>query len=105
MKPRPLFKILFLLCIVLISCSSLNAQDQWQVVSVNNEPYERHKNAFILAGNKFYLIGGRGIKPTDIYDPSTQTWTEGAPAPIEISHVQAISHEGLIYVMGGLTGN
>lgn len=92
-------------CIVLISCSSLKAQEQWQVLSVNIEAHERHENAFVKAGDKFYLIGGRGIKPTDIYEPATQSWSEGAPAPIEISHVQAISHEGLIYVMGGLTGN
>src|SRR5690625_7861363 len=76
----------------------VEAQDQWQEVETETHSVERHENAFTRAGDKFYLVGGRGIRPTDIYDPQTETWTQGAPTPIEISHFQAVSHQGLIYV-------
>jgi hypothetical protein len=81
------------------------AQDQWQELETENQSHERHENAFVKAGDKFYLLGGRGHRPTDIYDPATRSWTQGAPAPIEISHFQAVTFDGLIFVMGGLTGN
>jgi len=83
----------------------VEAQDQWQEVETETHSVERHENAFTRAGDKFYLVGGRGIRPTDIYDPQTETWTQGAPTPIEISHFQAVSHQGLIYLLGGMTGN
>lgn len=105
MKSSPTLKSIFVIAILLLSYCSSEAQEQWQHVETENHSNERHENAFVKAGDKFYLIGGRGIKPTDIYDPSTHTWTEGAPTPIEISHFQAVSYQGLIYVMGGLTGN
>jgi hypothetical protein len=104
-KVYPVLLSIFFFLLYFLNCSSLAAQDRWQQVETENQSNKRHENAFVKAGDKFYLIGGRGIKPTDIYDPSTQTWTEGAPTPIEISHVQAVSYQGLIYLMGGLTGS
>ncbi|MEX0646717.1 MAG: kelch repeat-containing protein [Balneolaceae bacterium] len=99
-----LLKTLFLSVIITFFCSSLAAQDQWQQVETANQSQERHENAFVKSGDKFYLVGGRGLKSIDIYDPETSTWTEGAPTPIEIHHFQAVSYQGLIYVIGGLTG-
>jgi len=100
---NPLKPILITVFCLFLS-QTLSAQDQWERVETENQSTERHENAFVKAGDKFYLIGGRGLKPVDIYDPSTATWSEGAPTPIEISHFQAVNHNGLIYVMGGLTG-
>lgn len=106
MKTLLLLKFIFLFVIMTSACNSLIAQEaQWQQVETEGQSHERHENAFVKAGDKFYLLGGRGYRPTDIYDPAGRTWSEGAPAPIEISHFQAVSHQGLIYVMGGLTGN
>jgi N-acetylneuraminic acid mutarotase len=73
----------------------------WQLVDTQNEPTARHENAFVQADGKFYLIGGRGERPVDIYDPATNTWSEGQTPPLEMHHFQAVSHEGKDYVMGG----
>jgi N-acetylneuraminic acid mutarotase len=105
MKTQLLLIPIFIFAFGLFMYNSSVAQGQWQEVETENQSNERHENAFVKAGDKFYLLGGRGFRPTDIYDPAARTWTEAAPAPIEISHFQAVSYEGLIYVMGGLTGN
>lgn len=76
----------------------------WQEVDTQNEPTARHENAFVEADGKFYLIGGRGERPVDIYDPATQSWSEGQAPSLEMHHFQAVAHEGKIYVMGALTG-
>lgn len=76
----------------------------WQTVETQNEPTARHENAFAEVDGKFYLIGGRGEKPTDIYDPQTQTWSEGKTPPLEMHHFQAVPYQGKIYIMGAFTG-
>lgn len=76
----------------------------WQMVTTENEPTARHENAFAEVDGKFYLIGGRGNKPVDIYDPQTNTWTEGQTPPLEMHHFQAMPYQGKIYVMGAFTG-
>ena len=77
---------------------------QWQTVATRNEPTARHENAFTELDGKFYLIGGRGMKPVDVYDPATQTWSTGAYPPLEMHHFQAVPYQGKIYVMGAFTG-
>lgn len=76
----------------------------WSTVSATNSPTVRHENGFIHFNGKFYLIGGRGIKPVNIFDPATGTWTAGANPPIELHHVQAIVYNNLIWVVGAYTG-
>jgi N-acetylneuraminic acid mutarotase len=96
---------LFVVSSFLICCVSAQSQGSWENAEATNSPVPRHENAFVRVGDKFYLLGGRGIKPVGIYDPATKTWSEGASIPLEISHFQAVTYNGLIYVMGGLVGN
>lgn len=77
---------------------------QWETLQTETKAQKRHENAFAKVGDKFYLIGGRGVKPIDIYDPKTKTWSQGAIPPVEMSHFQAVSYQGMLYVMGGLRG-
>lgn len=100
---QPIRYKLFLLLV--LSLALLRGQEGWQTVEATNKPLPRHENAFVKAGGKFYLLGGRGIKPVGIYDPATKTWSEGAPMPLPVSHFQAVSHQGLIYVLGALVGD
>ena len=100
---QPVTASLFLLCF-LIAVTPTRGQGKWETPETDNDPVPRHENAFVKVGDKFYLLGGRGIKAVGIYDPATKTWSEGAPVPLEISHFQAVSHQGLIYVMGALVG-
>jgi N-acetylneuraminic acid mutarotase len=74
--------------------------DGWTRVETENAPTARHENAFVEAGGRFYLLGGRGERPVDIYDPDTRRWTQGPPPPVEMHHFQAVVYEGDIYVVG-----
>lgn len=78
--------------------------DEWTVVDTEGEPTARHENAFVEVDGKFYLLGGRGEHPVDIYDPSSNAWSSGATPPMEIHHFQASSYDGKIYVIGAWTG-
>jgi hypothetical protein len=64
----------------------------------------RHENGYVKVGDKFYLLGGRGNRPVDIFDPATGTWSKGATAPFEIHHFQAIEYDQRLYVVGAMTG-
>ncbi|MCG7858049.1 T9SS type A sorting domain-containing protein [Flavihumibacter sediminis] len=82
--------------------------DTWQpVVSADaSVPVARHECAFTEVSDKFYLIGGRGSRPVNVYDPQTSTWTTAAPLPgnIEINHFQAVAYQKKIYIIGAFTG-
>lgn len=80
--------------------SSASSADGWTTVDTENEPTARHENAFVEANGQFYLLGGRGERPVDIYDPETGRWSEGPSAPVEIHHFQAVVYDGDIYVLG-----
>ena len=36
----------------------------------------------------------------EIYDPQTNSWSEGVAMPIDVDHCGAVTFEGKIYVMG-----
>lgn len=84
------------------------APDSWRGLGTFPEwpfPYNRHEHAAIAVGGKFYVIGGRGNKPVQIYDPQTNEWQDGAQPELELHHMQLVSVDGLIYVIGAFTGN
>jgi N-acetylneuraminic acid mutarotase len=78
----------------------------WQAIFPvdSSAPSARHEAAFVRLGDRAYLLGGRGIKPVDILDLKTMTWTAGALSPIEIHHFQPVVYEEEIYLMGAMTG-
>ncbi len=84
--------------------SNQSAQRSWEQLECNGTPHARHECSFVEVDGKFYLLGGRGIKPADIFDPETKTWTHGAEPPLEVHHFQAVAYKGKVYVMGGMTG-
>lgn len=76
----------------------------WETIDVSENCTARHESSLTAVGNKVVLLGGRGIKPTEIFDTETQTWTKHAETPIEIHHFQAVTFKGEVYVLGGFTG-
>lgn len=64
----------------------------------------RHENGYVKVGDKFYLIGGRGNRPVDIFDPATGAWSKGAAPPFELHHFQAVEYDRRLYVVGAMTG-
>ena len=67
----------------------------------------RHECSLVQAGDKFYLMGGReNAKTIDVYDYTTNTWTQilNSP-PEEFNHFQATEYKGLIWVIGAFKNN
>lgn len=77
---------------------------KWQTLKCQGEPVARHEAAFIEAGGKFYLMGGRRIQEVSIFNPETNSWTSGAKPPIELHHFEGFSYKGDIYAVGVQTG-
>lgn len=105
MKARFLLTFLFLPFLFLaVSTQSMAQSGSWQELEATGEAQERHENALVRAGDKFILLGGRGMKAVDVYDTQKKEWSRGAQPPLEIHHVQAVSLDGLVYVIGAFTG-
>lgn len=58
----------------------------------------------VAHGGKGYLLGGRGVKPVEEFDPDTNTWRALRPTPLEMHHFQPVSHGDRIYVMTAMSG-
>src|SRR5690606_18051605 len=76
----------------------------WRLLEADPGPTQRHENGYVRIGSRFYLVGGRGDRPVEIYDPATGTWSRGAVPPMEIHHFQAVEYDGKIYAVGAMTG-
>jgi N-acetylneuraminic acid mutarotase len=96
--------IYFFVIAFLFSCNE--DLRKWQPLksSDGSSPTARHECGFIEVEGKFYLVGGRGIKPVDIYDPAKNLWKQGASPPLEIHHFQPVEYNGYIIVLGAMTG-
>ncbi|MBC8170957.1 MAG: hypothetical protein H7X77_04780, partial [Anaerolineae bacterium] len=97
---------IFLVNILLFFATLLFAQTgTWETVATDNLPIERHETSFVHVGGKFYLIGGRESKIVQIYDPTTNEWTNGASAPSVMHHIQPVVLDNLIYTIAPYSGN
>lgn len=56
----------------------------------------RHENGFIEVEGEFYLIGGRGYKPTNVF--GGDDWTKNGFTR-NIHHFQAVAADGKIYIV------
>ena len=83
---------------------SSTINEAWFSLTPVNEPTARHENAFVAHGGALYLLGGRGVKPVQRYDPEDNAWSSGAYPPLQLHHFQAVSFNGLIYVVGAYSG-
>lgn len=77
----------------------------WHDVSMSNTPTERHECSFVEAGTGFYLMGGRGLKPVESYNPVDSSWTMLGNTPQEFHHFQASEYHGLVYVIAAFEGS
>ncbi|MGB5393254.1 MAG: galactose oxidase [Lutimonas sp.] len=100
-----------LIYIVLFFTIYLNAQTEliegtWEEATCADGTglIARHEAAFVAVGDKFYLLGGRGLRPVSIFDTTTLRWTEGQKPPIELHHFQPVVYKDKVYIIGALTG-
>lgn len=79
---------------------------QWIETDASAPIEKRHEACFVMAGNRAFLIGGRGNKRTDIYDPVTRTWAIGAGPPGgNIHHLQCVAVDDNIYIAAAYTAD
>jgi Domain of Unknown Function (DUF1080)/Kelch motif len=103
-------KYFFFTFLLLSACLGLNGQTvslsdfRWLPIEANGDVVGRHENAFIEYHNKFYLIGGRGVNPVNVFDPKTNSWETKGKSPMEIHHFQAVVYGNAIYLVGAMTG-
>jgi N-acetylneuraminic acid mutarotase len=113
MLPKTIFLAVFFLLSGFSSARNINFQTIpnevtgiWQTLAASSGvPIGREENAYVQAGNKFYLIGGRGIRAVQEYNPVTKAWVNKSNVPTELHHFQAVTLDGLIYVVGAFTGS
>src|SRR5260221_7672209 len=65
---------------------------------------KREDCSFVEVNGLFYLVGGRGVKPVDVFNPKTNLWLHKHITPIELNHFQAVAYKNYIYVVGGMMG-
>lgn len=91
--------------LAVLSCASL-ASAQWtlEVSSDGSDPTARHEAAAVAFDGDFYLLGGRGSRPVDRYDPVAQVWTDLGTPPQQIHHVQPVVHDDLVWIVSAFEG-
>jgi N-acetylneuraminic acid mutarotase len=99
------FRSLLFVAFVTTYTYSANAQvPAWCIIPVATEPQKREDCSFVETDGKFYLIGGRGILPVEVFDPASNTWEKRKKTPFEMHHFQGITFNHEIYVVGGMAG-
>jgi N-acetylneuraminic acid mutarotase len=73
-------------------------------MSTAGHPTARHEAAMVAFEGKAYLLGGRGIKPVEEFNPATGKWHPLGPTPLEIHHFQPVVFGDRVYVMTAMTG-
>lgn len=106
---KHIFKVLVLLPILSVfftgySDNEIQRDWQWETITADGELTARHEAGFVAYKGKLYLMGGRRINPTSVFDPKTNTWTEKLATPIELHHFQPVVFNDAIYLIGAMTG-
>ena len=76
---------------------------RWTTIDAKGDITARHESSMVLYKKQFYLIGGRGINPVNVFNPKTNTWKAKSKTPIEMHHFQAVAYKDAIYVIA-MTG-
>ena len=100
-------KNLFLISLFFGLAIHIHAQlptGSWSAITPITNAEKRHESGFLECDGKFYALGGRGIKPVEVYDPKSNRWDNLGTAPIEFHHFQAMSFQHEIYIIAALTG-
>jgi len=106
---KRLQKIGFAIVLLMIAITS-HAQNQnfedyrWTMIDATGDATVRHECTFIEFQGKFYLLGGRGINPVNVFDPKTNHWETKGRSPMEIHHFQPVVYGDAIYIIGAMTG-
>ncbi len=83
-----------------------DAAEAWRQLTTSDASTvtPRHEAASVVVDGRMYLLGGRGDRPVEVYDPTTRTWRDIGPAPLEINHFQPVVLGTEIYLVAAFTG-
>lgn len=76
----------------------------WQIVTPENICTARIETSAVALNDLFYLVGGIGNPPVEVYDPKTNRWTQKSKPPMALHHYAAVVVDQKIAVFGALTG-
>jgi len=84
--------------------NNVNADNNWQVVNTSNgsKPQARHEAGAVAFQNQLYLMGGRGQRQVNRYNPANNSWENLGVPGMELNHFQPVVYGGKIYVVGPL---
>lgn len=78
----------------------------WTTIqSTIGSPTARHENCFVMVNGKAYLIGGRGTRPVEEYNPISRTWRKVADMPVQMHHMQCVAYENSVYIVSAWYGS
>jgi hypothetical protein len=73
-------------------------------IEYTEQPIEaRHEACFVMVGGLAILVGGRGNKDTDIYDPTTRRWYKGSRLNEQVHHMQCVEADGKLWIVSAWT--
>lgn len=104
-QKRILRTIIFLPVLLCMACQQTPKDWHWETLIVENEPVARHEAGFVAYKDLLYLLGGRRIQTTSVFDIKTNSWSQKSPPPIEMHHFQPVVFENAIYIIGAMTGS
>jgi N-acetylneuraminic acid mutarotase len=98
---------LFVLALTAPSWGVADLPGEWQTLAPSG--MDRQEVSYTVVGGKFYLAGGTtnkfGMTLHERYDPVADSWSQVAPLPKGLTHIQAVELGGKIYYVGGMEGS
>lgn len=88
-----------------VAHAATSDQQLWQTLnsSDGSTAQPRHESGAVVVNGTLYLLGGRGTRSVQSYDPDARTWTTLGPMPQELHHFQPVAVGSTIYVLGAFT--
>ncbi|REE01181.1 Kelch repeat-containing protein [Marinoscillum furvescens] len=100
MKKKAYLFFIVLGCLALMETSA----QAFETITVDTEATPRHECGFVACRDELFLIGGRGVKPVERFDPQGGSWQQLNKTPLEIHHFQPVSYNQKVYIAGAFTG-
>jgi hypothetical protein len=98
------FAILFSISALVNAVENPFKHYRWTTIDATGDVTGRHENAFVEYKGKFYLLGGRGVNPVNVFNPETNSWETKAKSPMQIHHFQPVVYGNAIYMLGAMEG-
>ncbi len=102
---RFLLVVIVTLILARVSGAQVGSDTSWQAVDTadGSRATPRHEASAVTVDGKLYLLGGRGNRPVEVYDPQTRRWRVVANAPLELHHFQPVAVGQKIYALAAFT--